>query len=62
MADRKTYAPHCDPESMRRRHLARDIQTLEWAESRRVGKRRPSIPEISRAPVRSAKNIKQRTR
>ena len=57
-----TYAPHCSPDAMRRRHLARDLATLEWAESRRVGKSRPSIPEVSRAPARSRKNIKQRTR
>lgn len=62
MSDRETYAPHCDPVAMRRRHLARDLRTLEWAESRRVDTRPPTIPEVSRAPVRSKKNIKQRTR
>lgn len=59
MSDRQTYAPHCNPDEMRRRHLARDVQTLAWAEARGLGKRAPTMPEVSRAPVKSPKNIKR---
>lgn len=62
MSDRKTYAPHCAPDAMRRRHLARDVQTLAWAEARGLGKSAQTTLEVSRRPFRSAKNIKQRAR
>lgn len=62
MSDRKTYAPHCAPDAMRRRHLARDLQTLAWAEARGLGKSQPFWAEFNRAPWRSHKNIKQRAR
>lgn len=62
MADGKTYAPGCSPEQMRAAQRGRNLAIRAYAAQWFMATRPPSIPEVSRAPVRSAKNIKQRTR
>ena len=62
MSDRKTYAPGCDPESMRLRHRREAARTRAWAQEMGLGTRAPFWAEFNRAPWRSHKNIKQRAR
>jgi hypothetical protein len=58
----KTYAPGCHPDEMRAKQRGRNRGIRVYAAERHMGTIPPSIPEVSRAPVRSRKNIKQRTR
>lgn len=62
MSDGKTYAPGCSPEQMRARQRGKNLAIRAYAAQWYMATRRPSIPEVSRAPTRSRKNIKQRTR
>ena len=57
-----TYAPGCSPEQMRARQRGKDLAIRAYAAQWFFATRPPSIPEVSRAPVRSRKNIKQRGR
>jgi hypothetical protein len=62
MADGKTYAPGCSPDAMRERQKGLNRSIRLYAAIRLFATCPPSIPEVSRAPSRSAKNIKQRGR
>jgi hypothetical protein len=62
MPDGKTYAPGCSPDAMRARQKGKNLAIRAYAAQWFMATRPPSIPEVSRAPVRSVKNIKQRTR
>lgn len=62
MSDGRTYAPGCNPDQMRARQKGRNLAIRAYAAQWFMATRPPSIPEVSRAPTRSRKNIKQRTR
>lgn len=62
MSDGRTYAPGCNPEQMRARQKGKNLAIRAYAAQWYMATRPPSIPEVSRAPTRSAKNIKQRGR
>lgn len=62
MSEGRTYAPGCSPDQMRARQRGRNLAIRAYAAQWFMGTRPPTIPEVSRAPVRSKKNIKQRTR
>lgn len=62
MSDGRTYAPGCSPEQMRARQRGKTLAIRAYAAQWFFATRPPTIPEVSRAPVRSQKNIKQRGR
>lgn len=50
---------HMQPEAQKEAQAAKDKATLIWASNNRVGTQPPTFPEVSRAPVKSQKNIKR---
>lgn len=62
MSDGRTYAPGCSPEQMRASQRGKTLAIRAYAAQWFFATRPPTIPEVSRAPARSAKNIKQRGR
>lgn len=62
MSDGRTYAPGNSPEQMRARQKGRNLAIRAYAAQWFFATRPSTIPEVSRAPTRSRKNIKQRGR
>jgi hypothetical protein len=62
MPDGKTYAPGRNPDQMRAAQRGRNLAIRAYAAQWFMATRPPSIHEVSGAPVRSVKNIKQRGR
>lgn len=55
----KELPKHMKPEGMREAQDLKSKAIRAWAADRQVGTLPASIPEISRAPVKSRKNIKR---
>ena len=47
------------PEEQKEIQAGKDKATLIWASERKAGTQPPTFPEVSKAPVKSKKNIKR---